>query len=119
MQGTELRQPLLENRISIGYAAGVHDPAGCALCEEFRLGFVYLWHAGKPLYFPAGFMFARVDEYGQFVGYLTTRVDGLTLGSLYDWLQSMDFGFLLSTEPLMVVDHIYVNAWNGIGWLVD
>ena len=71
----------------------------------------------KPMFFLGDFMFARVDEYGQFVGYLTIRVDDLTLGSLYDWLQSMDFGFLLSTEPLMVVDHIYVNAWNGIGWL--
>ena len=71
----------------------------------------------KPLFFLADFEFARVDENGQFMGYLTTRVDDLTLGSLYDWLQSMDFGFLLSTEPLMVVDHTYVNAWNGIGWL--
>lgn len=71
----------------------------------------------KPMFFLGDFEFARVDDHGQFVGYLTTRVDGLTIGALYDWLCSMDFGFLLSTEPLMVVDHTYANAWNGIGWL--
>lgn len=73
----------------------------------------------KPLFFLADFEFARVDEAGQFTGYLTTRVDGLAIGALYDWLCSMDFGFLLSTEPLMVIDHTYVNAWNGIGWLQE
>lgn len=73
----------------------------------------------KPFYFLGDSAFSRVGDDGCFTGCLTTRVEGLNIGSLYEMLCGMELEFLLSTEPLMVVGTEYVNVWSSVGELVD